>query len=274
MLVAFPKLFQLWVAKHIALVAGIRAYLWHQTGETTTCPCCKMEPETTYHITWCTHPGQQQELNLSIDLLDQWMTNSHTDPPLWVVVVEYLQHWGNHHWMGLLQHYPLRFSQLGVEQDRIGWDGFTMGMISTEFQRIQADHLAVNSSCLSLAQWMRRFIMHLMQISHGQWVYGEDIVHDELTGIKCSKEKQDIHTWIIDEWFKGLEDLLPQRPQPILYAGKGSRRWERFPTTILATSSGNNMDRGPSLGTTKNRSRVRQQSCAYPQTDVWKRITP
>ncbi len=151
---ALPKLFQLWVAKHIICVAGTMSYLWHQTGEFSFCPCCNAMQETTAHITRCQDPGRQQALNLSIELLDTWLANSHTNPALQTAVVEYLGHRGNPPWATISQGFPLRYRKLGVEQDKIGWDGFTMGMISSEFQHIQADHLTVSPTRLSLEQWM------------------------------------------------------------------------------------------------------------------------
>ncbi len=127
-----------------------------------------------------------------------------------MAVMDYLRNRGTYQWTTILQNFPLRYRKLGMEQDAIGWDGFTMGMVSTEFHHIQADHLAMSPSQLSHTKWKTHFITHFLQITHCQWVYRNEIVHNRDTGKEHKNELQSQQTLINVEQEQGLEDLLPQ----------------------------------------------------------------
>lgn len=118
------------------------------------------------------------------------MSKEHTDQALREEVVSYLRHRGAITRQELLQCFPSQYYILGKEQDIIGWDGFVMGMVSGEFQRIQADHLAINSSRLKISGWVHRFTTHLLQITHCQWIYRNAVVHDAIDGEEAQSKKQ------------------------------------------------------------------------------------
>jgi hypothetical protein len=56
-------------------------------------------------------------------------------------------------------------------QDKIGWQNYTKGYISIHFFAIKQHNLAMSSSYLNGADWMRQFINKILQIIHSQWIY-------------------------------------------------------------------------------------------------------
>ncbi len=97
-----------------------------------------------------------------------------------------------------------------MAQDELGWDSFVVGMVSKEFQSLQAEHLAVSSSRMSLRQWMMKFITQLLQITHGQWLYRNEVVHNATSGTRRNAKKQRLQERIDAELQRGLEHLRPE----------------------------------------------------------------
>mmetsp|Transcript_22250 Transcript_22250/g.44734 ORF Transcript_22250/g.44734 Transcript_22250/m.44734 type:complete len:344 (+) Transcript_22250:4058-5089(+) len=204
---SLPKLFQLWAAKHVSRVAGTMAYLHYQTGCSPLCPSCLSAQETTSHITRCPEAGRQKALEASITNLTSWLTASHTDPLLREAIVSYLQQRGAVSLTELLEGYPRRYWKLGVDQDDLGWDSFTMGMVTKEFQHLQALHLGASECRMSVKQWMHTFIGHLLQATHTQWNYRNEVVHNATSGNKQNTRKQCLQERINTEMARGLEHL-------------------------------------------------------------------
>lgn len=142
------------------------------------------------HITQCQEVGQQMALDTAIQSLADWMALLHTDPLLREAVVTFLHHRGSLCWSDIMSNYPHRYQALGNAQDLLGWDCFLSGMISTKVQHIQADHLSTSASRTSLRLWMKQFITQVLQITHGQWVYRNEVVHNATSGTNCIAKKQ------------------------------------------------------------------------------------
>jgi len=92
----------------------------------------------------------------------------------------------------------------------IGWDGFSMGMVTREFYQVQSWHLALSSSSLSPHRWTTSFIKHLLKITHCQWVYRNEVVHHNTMGKNKEREKQTLAEQIQAELELGVVDLLPE----------------------------------------------------------------
>ncbi len=57
---------------------------------------------------------------------------------------------------------------------------------------------------------MRQFITQLLQITHGQWVYQNEVVHNATTRTKHTGKKQQLQERIDAEFVCGLEYLRPE----------------------------------------------------------------
>jgi hypothetical protein len=77
-----------------------------------------------------------------------------------------------------IQEMPRRFNAMGRSQDRIGWRRFLEGMIFKEITGIQQQYYSLNGSTMSLEKWSSGLITRLLEITHGQWVYWNFIVHE------------------------------------------------------------------------------------------------
>ncbi len=102
------------------------------------------------HLTRCQEVGRQSALDAAIQSLDNWISLPHTDPLLRESAVTYLQKCGTCCWSDIMISFPSRYQALGRAQDKLGWDSFLAGMISSEVQQIQADHLSISGSRMSL----------------------------------------------------------------------------------------------------------------------------
>ena len=58
-----PRLFQLWVSKHVLKIAGTMKYLSHQDGRSPLCPSCLACTEICKHIARCPEVGREAAFN-------------------------------------------------------------------------------------------------------------------------------------------------------------------------------------------------------------------
>jgi hypothetical protein len=69
--------------------------------------------------------------------------------------------------------------EYAISQDKIGWDNFIMGMVSTRLLTIQDSYLWVRGSNCLVEKWATGLITQLLQVAHGQWIYRCVLVHDQ-----------------------------------------------------------------------------------------------
>ena len=79
------------------------------------------------------------------------------------------------------------------------------GMISREIVAIQAKHHPTSPSLLTLEAWAVGLVTRLLEITHGQWIYRNTLVHDRTTGALATATKEDLQQVIKDEMEKGVE---------------------------------------------------------------------
>ena len=77
---------------------------------------------------------------------------------------------------------PCIYHKLGKSQDIIGWQRFLEGMVSKEFAPLQQQYMAVTGSRLSIDNWVAGLVTRLLEITHGQWLYRNCTVHDDVAG--------------------------------------------------------------------------------------------
>ena len=67
-------------------------------------------------------------------------------------------------------------------QDLIPWKSFLEGKVSKELLRLQYSALVGSASRLTMRDWTKQFISHLLHISHAQWVFRNVSLHDRSVG--------------------------------------------------------------------------------------------
>ena len=65
-------------------------------------------------------------------------------------------------------------------------------MISTEITTIQQQYMAVNGSRMSLDKWCTGLISRILEITHGQWLYRNYIVHNPVSGTIATAKKEEM----------------------------------------------------------------------------------
>ncbi len=81
---------------------------------------------------------------------------------------------------------------MALSQDKIGWRWFLEGVISKEITNIQRQYYAVNGSHMSLEKWCSGLITRLLEITHGQWLYWNYVVHDPVSSTIATAKKEEL----------------------------------------------------------------------------------
>jgi hypothetical protein len=83
-------------------------------------------------------------------------------------------------------------------------------MVSKEIVALQQQFYAVNGSWMSLDKWSSGLITWLLDITHGQWLYRNFIVHDPISGIIATGKKEELLLEIERQWDLGDAGLLEE----------------------------------------------------------------
>ena len=105
---------------------------------------------------------------------------------------------------------PGRFRRLAISQDKMGWRRFMEGMISKEIALIQRQFMATSGSKLSIKTWCRGLVTKLLEVTHGQWLYRNVVVHDKITGDVVTRRKEEIQMEIEKQQGLGASGLLQE----------------------------------------------------------------
>ena len=84
-----PRMFQIWVCKQVANIAGVNSnQAVYTPNHNPMCPSCNEEEETCRHVLCCDEDGRVKALNCTINLLDIWLRTVGTDGPLRSCLIE------------------------------------------------------------------------------------------------------------------------------------------------------------------------------------------
>ena len=189
-----PRLFQVWVCKQVMNITATNKNLSrrHRDGRSDKCPCCTIHVETATHVLLCPEAGRVEAFMLGANALERWLEKADTDPDLTESIVEYVRRRGTVTMKEAINDAPPRFRQMALSQDKIGWRRLLEGMISKEIATIQRQYIAVNGSHTSLNKWCSGLITRLLEITHGQWLYRNYIVHDPVSGTIATAKKEEL----------------------------------------------------------------------------------
>jgi hypothetical protein len=82
----------------------------------------------------------------------------------------------------------------------MGWRRFLEGMISKEIVDLQQQFYTVNGSQMSLDKWSTGLITRLLEITHGQWLYQNFMVHNPVSGAITTAKKEELLLEIECQW--------------------------------------------------------------------------
>jgi hypothetical protein len=88
--------------------------------------------------------------------------------------------------------------------------GFMEGMVSCRIIDIQREYFALCGTSWRLEKWAIGLVTRLLEVTHGQWLYRNVMVHDAVTGRLAITRKEDIEAQIEEQLACGGEDLLEE----------------------------------------------------------------
>ena len=65
-------------------------------------------------------------------------------------------------------------------------------MISKEVLEIQAEFTAMGIGSMTTDNWAKEPTIKLLEITHGQWLYRNIVVHDAAVGLKTAWRKKEL----------------------------------------------------------------------------------
>ena len=102
------------------------------------------------------------------------------------------------------------YHRLAVSVDCIGWRRFMEGMLSRELVELQKYALAESDSRLTVDMWAKELVIRLLEITHGQWLYRNVLVHDKTAGDLVTRRKEEIRKALEDQLELGEEGLAEE----------------------------------------------------------------
>jgi hypothetical protein len=188
-----PDMFGLWLSKQQAGVCATRYNIARiQDLLDDKCPNCQLPRERSNHLNHCPDHGRTLLFKDSVASLDKWMNDKEkTDAELAYFLEKYLLFRGSRSFASLGPMSP-RMKKVAASQDLIGWDEFLHGKVSLEILDVQRLHCATYAGMLNGDDWMKKFISHLIHISHSQWILRNFTLHDTTRGYLRLQDRKDV----------------------------------------------------------------------------------
>jgi hypothetical protein len=202
-----PRLFQLWACKQVMGISGTME--WDKSEE-RKCPSCTIARDTCAHVLTCNHEGRVEALKLTLDLAESWLEGMDMEPDILDCIMEYAHGRGGRTMESICEGLGPRFQRLAKEQDAIGWRRFMEGMISKEMRAIQYEFYHTLGSRLSSTRWAKGLILKLLETTHGQWIYRNIQIHDDVAGTQATLRKEAILKEIEKQMELGDDGLLKE----------------------------------------------------------------
>jgi hypothetical protein len=202
-----PKLFQQWASKQVMGIAGTMEW---DRSEQKKCPSCMQEQDTCAHVLACNHAGRVETLRHTIDIMENWMNESETDPDLLDCIAEYAHGQGGRTMIDICQGLGEPFQKMAREQDAIGWRQFMEGMICKSMRWIQGLHHFRQGTRMSPDRWAQGLVLKLLEATHGQWIYRNIQIHDCVAGTQATLRKEELQREIEKQLELGVTGLLEE----------------------------------------------------------------
>jgi hypothetical protein len=203
-----PRMFQVWACKQVLDIANTNhtVHRWDK-GMDPRCPSCLQSKEMTEHILLCNEAGRVDIFLRTVCLLEWWLRKMATDPVLRECIVQFCHRRGFLRMRQIFPDHPA-FQRMARSQDGIGWQRFMEGMISRRLVDIQRDYFALRNASWKLDRWAMGLVVRLLEITHGQWLYWNVVVHDATSGRLAVARKDEIAEKIEEELAAGGLGLL------------------------------------------------------------------
>ena len=178
-----PDMFGLWLTKQVTGVCATRVNMSRiQNLLDDRCPNCQQRGETARHLNLCPDDTRTKQFKSDVDVLVEWMgKNGNTDTELVYWIPKYILLRGT---VKFVDMGPMSTSlrEAGQQQDLIGWQAFMEGKVAKAFGTLQSFHCSASPCHMNGKDWMKKFITHLLHISHSQWLVRNFTLHEAHRG--------------------------------------------------------------------------------------------
>ena len=138
------------------------------------------------------------------------MQEAGTDPDLMDCIAEYAYSRGGRTMLEICNGLGEAFQMMARDQDEIGWRRFMEGMICAKMQHIQSEYHRSEGTATSPERWAKGVVLKLLEATHGQWIYRNVQIHDNIAGTRATLRKEEIQ-WDIEEQMEmGTTGLLKE----------------------------------------------------------------
>ncbi len=168
----------------------------------------------------------------TIDLVEDWLDKTETEPELQECLLEYARGRGGLTMEEICCGGAEDFRQLVKEQDDIGWRCFMEGMIRKQARQIQALYHYSAGMKASPEKWAMGLVQKLLEATHGQRLNQNVQIHDKIAGMMATLRKEAIQKEIEEQMKQGGDSLL-EEDQCLMEVNLGdmeesSGEWEQY----------------------------------------------
>jgi hypothetical protein len=188
----FPQMFRTFVTKQCSKFCGTNRQLARiDPTIANICPSCGQNDESSKHITRCKDPGRRAMLEHTVDELRTWMATTPTNPHLHNMIARYLLAQDSKPMVACVASHSPMLQSLAEVQDKLGWDNFVEGRISTCFVEAVRQDLEKHKARTTPERWCQTLVSKLLQLTHKQWLFRNSHVHyKKLEGLTAQQHEK------------------------------------------------------------------------------------
>ena len=162
-----------------------------------------------YHVTTCPDPGRVAMFHESVLLLVEWLAATDMEDELALAILDYLLARGTKSMKSFLRQ-DSKYIDYAKEHDRLGWDNFLEGRVSNTLFQLQHENLARAGSTWRIKTWAKKFVQHLLEITHRQCSYRNAKVHLKKVEGRTEREHKQIMQEVRQMMLVDPSELLPE----------------------------------------------------------------
>jgi hypothetical protein len=146
----------------------------------------------------------------TVDLLESWLEEADTEPNLLDCIAEYAYSRGGRTMVEICYGLGEPSQRMARDQDKIGWRRFMEGMICTKVCNIQSEYHSWEGTSTNPERWAKGVVLKLLEATHGQWIYRNVQIHDDVAETRATLRKEEIQRDIEEQMKMGMTGLLKE----------------------------------------------------------------
>ena len=157
------------------------------------CPHCNCQSETLLHLVLCPSDIVQSFWAKTLQDLNTWFEEHHTEPHLATYIVLGLSSWLLDPYGDEipLDNFPDRFHSVFRSYLQLGWFALLSGFIHPDIVHLQQTHLSSLQYKTTGATWASRFIRYMWNALYELWLLRNKTLHDNTTNANNGQAQLD-----------------------------------------------------------------------------------